>query len=218
MIKMIWQISEILNQLTPLFLLNDESIFLLLIEEIGEVVSILNRSQDVIFPSTLYKLTEIPEHKLELRKEQLNEYARWCEFFRFYKRDEKFRKNLSSELTDIIMVVTIFVKYYKEKGIKQDYGIERLLEYKFDKYKYDKINVKNVYNNKPFEKVMEKEFREMLMSIVRQVPYGSKYIMNIGDLREILDKIQNIFMYFDLEVNESITKKLEELKIQKRSK
>ena len=211
----IYTMKEIVESLNPIIQPSFSAHTLHLVEEIGEIASVIHRNHDPMLTNTIYEVSEINfTNAVKLFKDKPELKSEWEKLTGFYRWNEnivgnKFKKRLESELADIIMMVAIYPILAKKKYFNYDF------KYLY-KYKFDKIF----------------KFKRDPALLILYLLHGNIYILDIickgephefykiiRELMEILDIIQEFCYLYEIDVNQAIYNKLhKDLKDEKRSK
>lgn len=217
----VWTIKKIIDQLTPILNTDFRQHTMHMIEEIGEIASVITRSQDPKLPNTIFKLSEVHLHlSKELTDKDIftSEYARYTEFFRWNKElvGKKFKEKLESELIDVIMMVAIYPILARNKEVEFILKYNDLLEYKFDT-KF--LHPRKIYDVFLIMKHILREIIHVLEVSMNVEENSSKEIYFANCLNNLLLNIENLCWVYDINVNQGITNKItKDLKEEKRSK
>lgn len=180
-----------------------------MLEEVGEIATVIHRSQDTkinigdsFLPISTFVET-IDSFHPKLHKEILH----MSNNFRWNVKivgEEKFKDKLGSELVDIIVMIAVIL--YQKHPARRKVEIHPLIfNFKFD-------FIFSIYTQKESFKKMYGEIFN-LMTLDNDDTFMDVYSIS-QSLVIILNCVQNLAKYHDININEELTKKFEDLKDQ----
>lgn len=219
----IFTLREIVAVQTPIQMSSPSAIGRHIIEEVSEIPSLLMRGEDVPFPTTQYKLSEVQGHLDELTDDQKEEYTRYFSFYRWNRGADaqRFKDQLESDLIDIVMMVGVYIYHLRQwipnfppAGI----DLDSLLDYRFDlriAAPSEATTDKWLETALDIAKAILRFGNVIDFDDIPQSTYAiSKCFQHLGDLLPFVEKM---CLAYGIDVNAGIQRKIGELKGQKRS-